>query len=164
MTQQLREAVAAKPDGIAMMGHPGDAAIMPLAEEAAKAGIKMMYQNVPRAAGGRQVRRRLCRRAAGSARPCARRRVRAPVGLKSGDLAIVLLASNDSEPQRARRGHRQGAGGGGVKVIQASPRAGMGCRSEPGDSRHHRRLAGQSDGQGDRLSRRAAARQRRPPT
>ncbi|QPF95250.1 substrate-binding domain-containing protein [Bradyrhizobium commune] len=47
MIQQLREAVAVKPDGIAMMGHPGDAAIMPLAEEAASAGIKMMYQNVP---------------------------------------------------------------------------------------------------------------------
>jgi simple sugar transport system substrate-binding protein len=45
--QQLREAVASKPNGIAMMGHPGDAAIMPLAEEASKAGIKMMYQNVP---------------------------------------------------------------------------------------------------------------------
>src|SRR5579862_7658193 len=47
MVQQLREAVAAKPEGIAMMGHPGEAAIMPLAEQAAKAGIKMMYQNVP---------------------------------------------------------------------------------------------------------------------
>src|SRR5271155_5807020 len=47
MTQQLREAVAAHPDGIAMMGHPGEAAILPLAEQAAKAGIKMMYQNVP---------------------------------------------------------------------------------------------------------------------
>jgi simple sugar transport system substrate-binding protein len=47
MIQQLREAIAAKPDGIAMMGHPGNAAILPLAEEAAKAGIKMMYQNVP---------------------------------------------------------------------------------------------------------------------
>jgi simple sugar transport system substrate-binding protein len=47
MVQQLREAVAAKPDGIAMMGHPGEAAIMPLAAEAAGAGIKMMYQNVP---------------------------------------------------------------------------------------------------------------------
>ena len=47
MVQQLREAIASKPDGIAMMGHPGDAAIMPLAEEASKAGIKMMYQNVP---------------------------------------------------------------------------------------------------------------------
>ena len=47
MVQQLREAVAVKPGGIAMMGHPGDAAIMPLAEQASKDGIKMMYQNVP---------------------------------------------------------------------------------------------------------------------
>ena len=47
MVQQLREAVAAKPAGIAMMGHPGDASIMPLAEQAAKDGIKMIYQNVP---------------------------------------------------------------------------------------------------------------------
>ena len=31
MTQQLREAVAQAPDGIAMMGHPGNEAIMPLA-------------------------------------------------------------------------------------------------------------------------------------
>jgi simple sugar transport system substrate-binding protein len=47
MVQQLREAIAVRPDGIAMMGHPGDSAIMPLADEAASAGIKMMYQNVP---------------------------------------------------------------------------------------------------------------------
>ena len=47
MVQQLREAVASKPQGIAMMGHPGDAAIFPLAEEAHTAGIQMMYQNVP---------------------------------------------------------------------------------------------------------------------
>lgn len=47
MVQQLREAVASKPNGIAMMGHPGDDSIMPLAEQAAKSGIKMMYQNVP---------------------------------------------------------------------------------------------------------------------
>lgn len=46
MVQQLREAVASAPKGIAMMGHPGPAAIAPLAEEAAKAGIKMEYQNV----------------------------------------------------------------------------------------------------------------------
>lgn len=46
MVNQLRDAIAAKPDGIAMMGHPGDDAIMPLAEEASKAGILMMYQNV----------------------------------------------------------------------------------------------------------------------
>ena len=47
MIQQLREAVAAKPNGISMMGHPGDAAVMPLAEQAAAAGIKMIYVNVP---------------------------------------------------------------------------------------------------------------------
>ena len=35
-----------RPDGIAMMGHPGPASIEPLAEEAAAAGILMMYQNV----------------------------------------------------------------------------------------------------------------------
>lgn len=46
MVAQLRDAIAAKPDGIAMMGHAGDAAIMPLAEEAAKKGIVMIYQNV----------------------------------------------------------------------------------------------------------------------
>ncbi len=46
MLAQLRDAVAAKPNGIAMMGHAGDAAIMPLAEAAKKAGILMMFQNV----------------------------------------------------------------------------------------------------------------------
>ena len=46
MTSQLRDAIATGPDVIAMMGHPGDDAIMPLAEEAAAAGIVMMYQNV----------------------------------------------------------------------------------------------------------------------
>jgi simple sugar transport system substrate-binding protein len=46
MVQQLREAIASRPDGIAMMGHPGSSAILPLAEEAASAGILMEYQNV----------------------------------------------------------------------------------------------------------------------
>jgi len=46
MVAQLRDAIAARPDGIAMMGHPGDAALMPLIQEASKQGIAMMYQNV----------------------------------------------------------------------------------------------------------------------
>ncbi len=46
MLAQLRDAVAAKPDGIAMMGHAGDAAIAPLAKAAKEAGIPMMFQNV----------------------------------------------------------------------------------------------------------------------
>jgi simple sugar transport system substrate-binding protein len=46
MTDQLREAIAAAPDGIAMMGHPGDDALLPLAQQAHEAGILMEYQNV----------------------------------------------------------------------------------------------------------------------
>lgn len=46
MVQQLREAVASAPDGIAMMGHPGSAALEPMVKQAAEAGINMMYQNV----------------------------------------------------------------------------------------------------------------------
>jgi simple sugar transport system substrate-binding protein len=43
---QLRDAIAARVDAICMMGFPGDDALMPLAEEAKRAGIIMMYQNV----------------------------------------------------------------------------------------------------------------------
>lgn len=46
MVTQLRDMIGQKPAGIAMMGHPGDAALMPLAAEADAAGIKMMYMNV----------------------------------------------------------------------------------------------------------------------
>jgi len=46
MTQQFREAIAARPDGIAMMGHPGDEALMPLVEEAQKLGIVVTLVNV----------------------------------------------------------------------------------------------------------------------
>jgi simple sugar transport system substrate-binding protein len=46
MITQLRDVIGQAPMGIAMMGHPGDAAILPLAEQAAAAGIKMMYMNV----------------------------------------------------------------------------------------------------------------------
>ena len=46
MVAQFREAVSQSPDGIAMMGHPGDDALMPLAAEAYAAGIPVMYMNV----------------------------------------------------------------------------------------------------------------------
>lgn len=46
MVQQMREAVAVGVDAIAMMGHPGGAAIQPIAEDAADKGIRVMYQNV----------------------------------------------------------------------------------------------------------------------
>jgi simple sugar transport system substrate-binding protein len=91
MIQQLREAIAAKPDGIAMMGHPGDNAIMPLAEEASAAGIKMMYQNVDvptvRAKfGGGYVGAQLVPQGTALGDEAVRQ-----FGLKSGDTAIVFI-------------------------------------------------------------------------
>lgn len=46
MVTQFRDMIGQKPDGIAMMGHPGDAALLPIAAEADAAGIKVMYMNV----------------------------------------------------------------------------------------------------------------------
>lgn len=46
MVTQFRDMIGQTPEGIAMMGHPGDAALMPLAEQADAAGIKVMYMNV----------------------------------------------------------------------------------------------------------------------
>jgi simple sugar transport system substrate-binding protein len=90
MVQQLREAIAAAPKGIAMMGHPGNAAILPLAEEANKAGIKMMYQNVPvdeavAKFGGGYVGAQQNPQGRALGEEAVRR-----FGLKAGDVAIVL--------------------------------------------------------------------------
>jgi simple sugar transport system substrate-binding protein len=99
MVQQLREAIAAKPDGIAMMGHPGEAAIMPLAEQASKAGIKMMYQNVPVPSvvakfGGGYVGAQQAPQGKALAEDAIQR-----FGLKKGDKAIVL-GPFDQQPER----------------------------------------------------------------
>ncbi|HVC81260.1 MAG TPA: substrate-binding domain-containing protein, partial [Chloroflexota bacterium] len=90
MTQQLREAIAAHPDGIAMMGHPGDAAIMPLAKQAHDAGILMEYQNVDlpkvRAAyGGGYVGAQLTPQGTALGVQAIKE-----FGLKKGDRAIVF--------------------------------------------------------------------------
>ncbi|MGQ9623111.1 MAG: sugar ABC transporter substrate-binding protein [Candidatus Caldatribacteriaceae bacterium] len=45
MVRQFKEAVAAKPDGIAIMGHPGDDALDPLIDEAFANGIIVTSQN-----------------------------------------------------------------------------------------------------------------------
>jgi simple sugar transport system substrate-binding protein len=99
MTQQLREAVAAHPDGIAMMGHPGEAAVMPLAEQAFKAGIKMMYQNVPLPGvvakfGGGYVGAQQAPQGKALGEEAVRR-----FDLKSGDKAIVF-GPFDQQPER----------------------------------------------------------------
>ena len=99
MVQQLREAIAAKPDGIAMMGHPGEAAIMPLAEQAYKAGIKMMYQNVPLPGvvakyGGGYVGAQQAQQGTALGEEAIRR-----FGLKSGD-KVVVFGPFDQQPER----------------------------------------------------------------
>jgi simple sugar transport system substrate-binding protein len=45
MIAQFKEAAATKPDGIAVMGHPGDAAFDPLIQDAEAAGIIVTSQN-----------------------------------------------------------------------------------------------------------------------
>ena len=45
MIQQFREAVATRPDGIAVMGHPGDEAFYPLIADAEKRGILVTSGN-----------------------------------------------------------------------------------------------------------------------
>ena len=80
---------------------------MPLAEQASKDGIKMMYQNVPVPEVARSVRRRLCRRPAGAAGPRARRgggRTLRPQGRRHGDRDRPL---RQVEPRRARARHRR---------------------------------------------------------
>jgi simple sugar transport system substrate-binding protein len=45
MIQQFQESAAIKPDGIAIMGHPGDESFDPLIDQAEKAGIIVTSQN-----------------------------------------------------------------------------------------------------------------------
>ncbi|NDJ75232.1 MAG: substrate-binding domain-containing protein [Chloroflexi bacterium] len=47
MITQFREAIAANPDGIVIMGHPGEDAMRPLVEEAIAAGIVVTSNNNP---------------------------------------------------------------------------------------------------------------------
>ena len=118
MVQQLREAVAAKPNGIAMMGHPGDDAIMPLAEQASKDGIKMMYQNVPvpkvvAKFGGGYVGAQ--QESQGHALGVQAVKM---AGLKTGDVAIVLSHWADQNRSVRELGTVKAMQEAGVKVVQ----------------------------------------------
>src|SRR3546814_11952619 len=46
MVPQFKEAIARRPDGISIMGHPGEAALGPLVDEARAAGIIVTTSNV----------------------------------------------------------------------------------------------------------------------
>ena len=120
MTQQLREAIAAHPDGIAMMGHPGSAAIMPLAEEAAKDGILMEYQNVDvpevRARfGGGYVGANLSPQGRALGEEAVRR-----FHLGKGDSAIIVANWTQEERVQRELGTVQALEAAGVKVIRIS--------------------------------------------
>jgi len=118
MTQQLREAIAAKPDGIAMMGHPGNAAIMPLAEQASKAGIKMIYQNVPvdqvtAKFGGAYIGAQQHPQGEALGAEAIRR-----FGLKSGDVAIVMGGWQQVERSQRELGVVDAFEKNGMKVVK----------------------------------------------
>lgn len=126
MTNQLREAVAAHPDGIAMMGHPGDNAIMPLAQQATSQGILMEYQNVDlpqvRASlGGGYIGADL----AVQGKELGEKAI-SLLGLKSGDKAIVFGAWGQPGRQIREEGTAKALEVGGLTVqrIVSPPAAG----------------------------------------
>ncbi|MBK8902481.1 MAG: substrate-binding domain-containing protein [Anaerolineaceae bacterium] len=118
MTNQLRDAIAASPDGIAMMGHPGNDALLPLAEEAAAAGILMMYQNVPvhdvtAQLGGGYVGAEQFDQGYALGQEALR-----TLDLSSGDQVIVVGAFETEERGARERGVVQAFEEGGLEVIQ----------------------------------------------
>lgn len=120
MVQQLREAVAAKPNGIAMMGHPGDAAILPLAKEAAKNGTRMIYQNVPvpsavAQVGGAYVGAQQEPQGRALGEEIARR-----FSVKAGDVAVVLGSFDDSNRGAREEGTAKALEKAGAKVVRLS--------------------------------------------
>ena len=95
MVRQLRESVGLGVDAIAMMGHPGDEALMPLAKQAAENGIIMTYQNVDPSGvrakyGGGYVGANLATQGKALAREAIRQ-----FGFKAGDHAIVMVPIGD---------------------------------------------------------------------
>jgi simple sugar transport system substrate-binding protein len=131
MVQQLREAVAVKPQGIAMMGHPGDAAIMPLAEQASQAGIKMMYQNVPVP----QVTAKFGGGYVGAQQEAQGRALGMEAfklsGLKAGDKAIMIGPFENENRGARERGTVAALTEAGVNVVQISAPATGEWASDP---------------------------------
>jgi simple sugar transport system substrate-binding protein len=130
MVAQLRDAVAVKPDGIAMMGHAGDDAIMPLAEQANKAGVIMMYQNVdvPKVRakhGGGYVGANLYPQGEALGNEAIR-----TLGLKSGDTALVFGAWGQPGRYIREQGTTDALIQAGMKVITAAATPNL--ASDPG--------------------------------
>ncbi len=131
MIQSLREAVAQEPTGIAMMGHPGGEAIMPLAEEAAAKGIIMMYQNVDvpdvRAAfGGGYVGAQLGPQGVALGQEAIRQ-----FGLTEGDQAIVIVNLEQRERAQRELGVWEALEAVGVEIVHIQPPSGIDWGADP---------------------------------
>ena len=101
-----------------VMGHPGEAAIVPLAQEAAKAGVKMMYQNVPVPAavdkvGGGYIGAQQAPQGHALGVEMVRR-----FGLKKGDGVVVLGGFDDSIRGAREEGTAKALEEAGVKVVR----------------------------------------------
>src|SRR5450432_2975306 len=101
-----------------VMGHPGEAAIVPLAQEAAKAGVKMMYQNVPVPAavdkvGGGYIGAQQAPQGHALGVEIVRR-----FKLGKGDVAIVLGGFDDSIRGAREEGTAKALEEAGVKVVR----------------------------------------------
>ena len=106
MIAQFKDAIAQKPDGIAVMGHPGDIAFGPLVDEAIKKGIIVTSQNsgLPKLEGAYKdkgfgyVGQELYPSGAMLAKGAAKR-----ANLKSGDRAMVWgLLGQEGRGQRTK--------------------------------------------------------------
>jgi len=106
MVAQFKDAIAKKPDGIAVMGHPGDAAFAPLIDEAESKGIIVTSQNssLPqneekyKAKGFGYVGQELYASGVMLAKGAASR-----AGVKSGDKAMVWgLLGQEGRGQRTK--------------------------------------------------------------
>lgn len=106
MVSQFKEATARKPDGIAVMGHPGVDALSPLVDEAESAGIIVTSQNTDlpaieakyKTAGFGYVGQELYASGVTLANGAAQR-----AGLKSGDRAMVWgLAAQPTRGERTK--------------------------------------------------------------
>ncbi len=106
MVNQLKEAIARTPDGIAIMGHPGDDAYKSVVDEAISKGIIITSQNTPlpeleaayKTTGFGYAGAELYPAGATLAQEAAKR-----AGLKSGDKAMVWgLASQPGRGERTK--------------------------------------------------------------
>jgi simple sugar transport system substrate-binding protein len=105
MVNQFRDAIAAHVDGVAMLGHPGDAALGPLAKQAAANNVAVEYLNVDPAGtrakyGGGYVGADLAKQGTALGEEALKL-----LGLKKGDRAIVIGAFSQPKVRYVREGN-----------------------------------------------------------